>query len=149
MKSMRVVKYSNRVFERVVPLLKKGTKEWGKEWRDEILRVYSRQDGEAYLAEDDGNVVGTIFLKKDVRVLVIYFLAVAEKERMTGVGSSLVEFAEKIARRERRILRVDVAKEFEKNVDFYAKLGFEKCGRVKNFYMDGDEQIFLYKKPRR
>jgi len=146
---MRIVKYSNRIFDSVAPLLREGMRSWGKEWRNEILRVYSQQEGEAYVAEDNGRIVGTIFLKRDVRVLVIYFLAVAEKERMTGIGSMLVEFAEKIARKERRILRVDVAKEFEKNADFYLKLGFEKCGRVENFYMYGDEQIFLCKKPKR
>ena len=146
---MRIVKYSNRIFDGVASLLKEGTQGWGKGWREEVLRVYSRQEGEAYVAEDDGRIVGTVFLKRDVRVLVIYFLAVARKNRRTGIGSSLVKFAEKIARNERRILRVDVAKEFEKNAEFYMKLGFKKCGRVKNFYIDGDEQIFLCKKPRR
>lgn len=146
---MRIIKYSNRIFDSLVPLLKEGTQGWGKEWRDEILSVYSRQEGEAYVAEVDGNVAGTIFLKRCVRVLVIHFLAVTKKERMAGVGSSLVEFAEKIARKEGRILRADVAKDFEKNAGFYIKLGFKKCGRVKNFYIDGDDQIFLCKKTRR
>ena len=146
---MRIVKYSNRFFDGVAPLLKGGTHGWGKGWREEVLRVYSRQEGEAYVAEDDGRIVGTVFLKRDVRVLIIYFLAVARKNRMTGIGSSLVKFAEKIARNERRILRVDVAKEFKKNAAFYIKLGFKKCGFVKNFYIDGDEQIFLCKNPRR
>jgi ribosomal protein S18 acetylase RimI-like enzyme len=147
--SMRIVKYSNRIFDRVAPLLREGTHGWGKEWRREVLRIYSQLEGDAYVAEDNGRIVGTIFLKRQVRVLVIYFLAVTKKERKMGVGSSLVKFVEKIARKERRILRVDVAKELEKNVSFYRKLGFKKCGQVQNFYMDGDEQIFLCKKPRR
>jgi len=146
---MRITEYSNQIFKSTTPLLKEGTQGWGKEWRDEIFRNYSRREGEAYVVEDDGGIVGTIFLKRYVRVLVIYFLAVTKEERMTGVGSSLVKLAEKIARKEGRILRVDVAKEFEKNVNFYIKLGFKKCGQVKNFYMDGDEQIFLFKKPKR
>ncbi len=146
---MRIAKYSNRIFDRIAPLLEEGTSGWGRGWRNEILRIYSQPDGEAYVADDNGTIVGTIFLKRDVRALVIYFLAVTKKKRLMGVGSSLVGIAEKIAKKERRILRVDVAKEFGENVDFYLKLGFEKCGLVRNFYMDGDEQIFLCKKLRR
>jgi ribosomal protein S18 acetylase RimI-like enzyme len=146
---MRIIKYSNQIFESIAPLLREGTQRWGKEWREEIFRIYSQGEGEAHVAEDDGRIIGTIFLKRYVRVLVIYFLAVAKKERMKEVGSALVELAEKIARNEGRILRVDVAKEFEKNANFYTKRGFKKCGRVKNFYMYGDEQIFLFKKPKR
>ncbi len=146
---MRTVKYSNRIYSKVALLLREATRGWGKAWQDEILRIYSRPDGEAYVAVDGGKVIGTIFLKREVRALVIYFLTVAKKERGKGVGSALVEIAEGIARSEGRLLRVDVAREFEENAKFYAKLGFKRCGRVRNFYLDGDEQIFLYKKPRR
>jgi|GEM_PF-2876264 len=146
---MKIEKYSKRIFDKVTPLLKEGTRGWGKEWRGEILRLYSKPDAEAYVVEDDGKIIGTFFLKKEVRAIIVHFLAVAKKYRNKGVGSSLVKFAEKMAENEGRILRVDVAKEFEKNVDFYIKLGFERCGLVKNFYMEGDEQIFLCKKPRK
>ncbi|MEM3598514.1 MAG: GNAT family N-acetyltransferase, partial [Candidatus Hadarchaeum sp.] len=128
-------------------LLKEWTKGWGKEWSREIISAYSRQQGEAYLAQDGGKIVGTILLRKEVRALVIYFLVVKKEERLKNIGSSLVKFAEGIARREKRILRVDVAREFEGNTRFYLKLGFKKCGRVRNFYQQGDEQIFLYKVP--
>ncbi|MGC8817537.1 MAG: GNAT family N-acetyltransferase [Candidatus Hadarchaeum sp.] len=146
---MLIVRYSPERFREVLPLLREGTRGWGKEWREEIIRSYSRSEGEAYLAEADAKVVGTLLLKREVRALVIYFLAVRKGERLKNIGSSLVKFAEGIARREKRILRVDVAKEFEKNANFYLKLGFKKCGRVKNFYLEGDDQIFLYKRPRR
>ena len=146
---MKIVKYSKRVFEKVAPILREGSHRWGKEWRNEILEVYSKPEGEAYLAVDGGKIIGTVFLKREVRVLIIYFLAVTKKERGKGVGSSLVKFAEGIAKREGRVLRVDVAREFERNGKFYARFGFKRCGRVHNFYMDGDEQIFLCKNPRR
>ena len=146
---MRIAKYSKRAFDKVAPLLREGSHGWGAGWRKEVLDTYSKAEGEAYLAMNDGKIIGTIFLKREVRVLIIYFLAVTKKEREKGVGSSLVEFAGVIARREGRVLRVDVAREFERNAKFYARLGFKRCGRVKNFYMDGDEQIFLCKNPRR
>ncbi|MBC7219493.1 MAG: GNAT family N-acetyltransferase [Hadesarchaea archaeon] len=144
---LKITKYSKKFFHRVLPLLKEGTSGWGKSWINEIIGAYAEQRGEAYLAQDEDRIVGTILLRKEVRALVIYFLAVKEEERRKNIGSSLVKFAEKIAKRERRILRVDVAKEFENNTKFYFKLGFRKCGRVKNFYQQCDEQIFLYKVP--
>lgn len=146
---MKIVKYSKDIFDKVAPLLREGARDWGRKWRDEILRIYSAPDAEAYVAEAGGKIIGTIFLKRDVGALIVYFLFVTDDERGKGVGRSLIRFVEKMARKERRILRVDVAKEFEQNVDFYVKLGFKKCGLVKNFYMLGDEQIFLYKKPKK
>ncbi len=146
---MKIMKYSVRDFDKVAPLLREGTRGWGKAWREEILRAYSRPEGEAHLVEEGGKAIGTIFLKREVRAMVVHFLAVTKDERDKGIGSSLVQFAERMAKKERRVLRVDVAKEFEKNADFYVKLGFRRCGAVKNFYMEGDEQIFLYKKTRR
>ncbi len=146
---MKIVKYSKRLFNKVAPLLREGSRSWGKEWSKEVIDIYSRPEGEAYLAMDGGKIIGTIFIKKEVRVLIIYFLVVTKSERDKGVGSALVKFAEGIARREGRVLRVDVAREFERNAKFYVKLGFERCGRVKNFYVDGDEQVFLCKNPRR
>jgi len=145
---MRIVKYSNRFFDKIVPLLGECTRGWGKEWKNEVLQSYSQPGAEAYVAEENNRITGTVLLKREVRALVIYFLAVSREDRMKGVGSALLKFVEKMAKKEKRILRVDVAKEFEKNADFYIKLGFKKCGLVKNFYMNGDEQIFLYKKPR-
>jgi ribosomal protein S18 acetylase RimI-like enzyme len=146
---MRIVRYASADFEEVEPLLREGTKGWGKDWREEVLLTYRAGEGEVYIVRDDGRIVGTIFLKRSVRVLVIHFLAVARADRSKGIGSALLKFAEQIARREARSMRVDVAKEFEKNADFYVKSGFKRCGRVKNFYMNGDDQIFLCKNPRR
>ncbi|MGQ9788524.1 MAG: GNAT family N-acetyltransferase [Candidatus Hadarchaeaceae archaeon] len=125
--------------------MKEGTRGWGESWIKEIISSYANQKGEAYLALDNDKTVGTILLRKEVRALVIYFLAVKKEERLKKIGGSLVEFAEKIARKEKMILRVDVAKELESNARFYLKLGFRKSGRVRNFYQEGDEQIFLCK----
>jgi ribosomal protein S18 acetylase RimI-like enzyme len=141
------MKYSNRIFSKVAPLLREGTKGWGKAWRDEIIRVYSSPDAEAYVVEDGRKIIGTVFLKREVSVLALHFLTIKKEARGKGVGGSLINFVETMARKEKRILRVDVAKEFGKNADFYVKLGFKRCGLVKNFYMAGDEQIFLCKKP--
>jgi len=146
---MKITRYRQRDFAQVIPLLREGTRGWGRAWREEILRAYRLQQGEAYLARENGRVLGTILLRREVRALVIYFLAVTERERGKHLGSSLVNFAEKLARREGRILRVDVAREFRQNVDFYLRLGFQRCGRVRNFYLYGDEQIFLCKRPKR
>ncbi len=91
--SLRITNYADADFAAVAPLLREGTRGWGKAWRDEILRVYSKREGEAYLAEDGGRVIGTILLKRDVRVLVIYFLVVTKAGREKGVGSVLVKLA--------------------------------------------------------
>lgn len=144
---LRITRYSKKLFPRVLPLLKEGTRGWGKGWMREIFGAYSKPLGEAYLAQAGDRIVGTILLRREVHALVIYFLVVKEEERLKNIGSSLVKFAEKIARRERRILRVDVAKEYGRNIEFYLKLGFKKSGLVRNFYQLGDEQIFLYKVP--
>ncbi|MEM4188140.1 MAG: GNAT family N-acetyltransferase [Candidatus Hadarchaeum sp.] len=144
---MKITRYSKKFFPTVLPLIREGTKGWGKSWVREIVGAYSKQPGEAYLAYAGDSIVGTMLLRREVQALVIYFLVVKKEERLKNIGSSLVKFAEGIARREKRILRVDVAKEFERNTRFYLKLGFKKCGRVRNFYQQGDEQIFLYKVP--
>ncbi|MEM3399895.1 MAG: GNAT family N-acetyltransferase [Candidatus Micrarchaeia archaeon] len=146
---MRIRKYMKTMVGAVSPLLSEATQGWEEEWRQEIFNLYSRYSrtlGEAYVAEDKGEIIGTIFLKRCVRALVIYFLAVSKKRRGEGIGKALVRMAERIAAREKRILRVDVENKCS-NERFYEKLGFRKCGRVENFYMEGDDQIFMWKKP--
>ena len=150
---LRVREFRAADLPQVEGLVGEATASWGPEWRAHVLRLYSpafhSDDTRRLVAVMGREVVAALVLRRDVDAIVLYFLAVKAKHRKRGVGSFMVEFAEELAKREGvSLLRVDTAEEIFDNIHFYLRLGFQVGGIVRNLYVPGDSQVFLFKKIR-
>ena len=101
---------------------------------------------EVYVATDEGQLIGFIVLQMAGAFKgYIQSICVSPGTRGAGVGTSLISFAE------RRIFSVSpnvfmlVSAFNEKAAALYFRLGYEKTGILKNFVVDGFDEILLRK----
>jgi len=81
----------------------------------------------------------------------IYWMAVTREERGQGIGSALVEAAEKeIARAEGRLSIIETSSmvTYEKARRFYLNHGYKVIASVPDFYTAGDDKLILQKRLR-
>ena len=103
--------------------------------KEGIGRFLERNPDTCFVAETDGDVVGTILIGNDGRRGYIYHTAVLENYQKQGIGKVLVE-AGILALKEIGINKVALVV-FEKNSDgnlFWERLGFSKRNDL--FYRD-------------
>lgn len=85
--------------------------------------------GNYFVAEEGGNIVGIMCLKDSIDSLEIETLAVSEKNKLSGIGRKLVEFAKELARRKNKKY-LTVCSFYEYGVkDFYLRIGFSLLRR--------------------
>ena len=101
---------------------------------------------EVYVAVEEGRLLGFIVLQMaGVFKGYIQSICVSPEIRNYGLGSSLISFAEE------RIFSVSpnvfmLVSAFNENAArLYYKLGYEKIGLLKNFVVDGMDEILLRK----
>ncbi|MFH1279581.1 MAG: GNAT family N-acetyltransferase [Candidatus Eisenbacteria bacterium] len=78
----------------------------------------------------------------------LYWIAVSPEEQGTGVGSMLMELAERlIAESSGRLVIVETAgrEEYEPTRRFYLKLAYTEASRLKDFYAPGDDKVVYTK----
>jgi ribosomal protein S18 acetylase RimI-like enzyme len=86
------------------------------------------------------NFLGTavVFFRKGTQVARLYSIATKAEARGKGVGSALLEAAEKLAlRRRRKALRLEVRTDNEDALRLYERLGYKRIGRYDGYYGDG------------
>ena len=94
-------------------------------------------DGQVWVLEVDGDVVGLVVLKDEPEALLIPNVAVAAAAQGKGHGRRLVTFAEDEARRRGYgEIRLYVNALMVENVALYQHLGFAEIGRVHNKVFD-------------
>lgn len=101
---------------------------------------------EVYVATEDERLLGFIVLQMaGVFKGYIQSICVSPEMRGSGLGSALIQYAEK------RIFSVSpnvfmLVSTFNKRaVHLYAKLGYETIGTLKNFVIEGYDEFFLRK----
>jgi len=79
-------------------------------------------------------------------VLWLGYFAVKKEFQGQGIGLELYRHAEGAAKKMgTRLFCVETDSLKEKAMDFYKKQGFAEGGRIKNFYEDGSDQIYMHK----
>ena len=112
----------------------------------ECLRSFMGDFREVYIAVDNEGVLGFIVLQMQGPLRgYIQSIAVIENARRHGIGTMLIEFAEK------RIFSVSpnvflfVSSFNEIAKTFYFKLGYKKSGILNDFFVKGHSEIILRK----
>jgi len=94
--------------------------------------------------DKEGNLLGGVAGRTIYGHLLIEVVWVSESLRGQGVGTQLMNVAEKIAR-ERGCTGAQVDTLSFQGIEFYTSLGFKEVGRINNF-PDGHDRVFYYKK---
>lgn len=98
-------------------------------WNDpqaDIKAALSCPTSTILAARDEGRLIGTVMVGYDGHRGWLYYLAVADSHRGTGLGRTLVEAAEQwLGDQGARVIRLMVRAENEAVVGFYRALGYE------------------------
>ena len=101
---------------------------------------------EVYVAREGGNLLGFVVLQMAGTFKgYIQSIFVTPEARGTGLGTALIQFAEK------RIFSVSpnvfmlVSAFNERAAQLYFRLGYEKIGTIKNFVIEGYDEFLLRK----
>jgi ribosomal protein S18 acetylase RimI-like enzyme len=97
--------------------------------RDDYARRIA--DGQAWILDDEGEIVGLVVLKDGPEALLIPNVAVAPAAQGKGYGGRLIAFAEEEAkRRGYREVRLFVNALMGENIALYHHLGFSQVQRI-------------------
>jgi ribosomal protein S18 acetylase RimI-like enzyme len=78
----------------------------------------------------------------------IYWMAVSAEKRGQGIGSALMEAAEKeIGEAQGRLIIIETSSQpaYEKTRRFHLSHGYEVTARIPDFYTPGDDRLILQK----
>jgi GNAT superfamily N-acetyltransferase len=81
----------------------------------------------------------------------IYWMAVAQPRQGQGIGSALMQSAEKEilkAKGRLSIIETSSTPTYQKTRNFYASRGYETICRIPDFYTPGDDKLILQKRLR-
>ena len=110
------------------------------------LSLLSNDTRERYLARVTGVPAGFLVISmQGAFVGYIQLVGVAPEFRRRGVGRSLIEFAEKRIFRETPNVFICVSDFNREAQGFYAELGYQKIGELKDFIVAGHAEILLRK----
>ena len=110
------------------------------------LAFFSNESRERYLAQVSGEPAGFLVVTmQGAFVGYVQLLGVAAKFRGQGVGRALIEFAERRVFRETPNVFICVSDFNAQARGFYAKLGYQTVGELKDFVVAGHAEILLRK----
>lgn len=132
------------VKETVVDLNKEGNIQWSDEYPKEENFLNDIKEKSLYIYEQDCKVAGFICINtsedqvyqglswsKDSTAIVIHRFAVRRDQQKRGVGSKLIEFAEKFAKNKQiNYLRVDTNSKNSRMNQLFKKMGFQFIGTI-------------------
>jgi ribosomal protein S18 acetylase RimI-like enzyme len=101
--------------------------------------------------EEDGRLQGILYYAPESmadRTWYVYMIAVSPECQGQGRGTALMQYVEKTLQGTgERLLLVETSglPTFERTRTFYAKLGYEKEARIRDFYATGDDKIVFRK----
>ena len=99
-------------------------------------------DGEAWVLEDDGKLIGLVVLRNGPEGLLIPNIAVVPAAQGKGHGRRLIAFAEAEARRRGYDeVRLYVNARMVENIALYQHLGFAQIGHVQG---EGQGRVYFY-----
>lgn len=103
---------------------------------------------EIYIAHINDEPCGVIVLDRKGLAGSPYLksIAVDPKYRNQGVGRALIEFAENLYRKQYKHFFLCVSSFNKKAQSLYDRLGYIKVGEFKDYIIEGESEILMYKK---
>ena len=119
---MQIRNYKDEDFPQVHKLLKETNVKWSSVDNRENFKKKIEQDPESIIvAEENGHIIGTVFIVYDAWSSFILHLAVDEKHRNRGIGSVLFQVAEQRLRARGKDFAFGFIKEENQKVLEYCK----------------------------
>ncbi len=114
--------------------------------REKALALLTRPDRESYVALGDGRVAGFVLLcMQGAFVGYIQTVCVAADSRGRGIGSRLIEFAERRILAETPNVFMCVSSFNTGAKRLYLRLGYEVVGELRDYVIAGHSEILLRK----
>lgn len=114
--------------------------------------VGSLDDGHAWVSdEEEGELCGVAYYAPDLmadRTWYVYMIAVHPDYQGQGRGTGLMRYVENALQVSgQRVLLVETSglPNYERTRVFYAKCGYEKEARIRDFYAAGDDKVIFRK----
>lgn len=100
-------------------------------------------DGRVYVVDEAGAIVGLVVLVPEPDAMLLHNVAVAPAARGTGVGRSLLEYAERSARAAGyRAIRLYTHEMMTENLALYRRIGYAETHRAEEM---GLKRVFMVK----
>ncbi|MEP9316178.1 GNAT family N-acetyltransferase [Pseudomonas sp. LABIM340] len=112
-------------------------------------QLIAAPSAELIVAEEGGELLGYALLlfRRGTKVARLYSLATSQQARGRGLGSGLLEQAERgAARHGCNALRLEVRVDNSVAIGLYERRGYRRFGRIAGFYEDGAD-AWRYEKP--
>ena len=113
---------------------------------EQCLEAFNGDYKEIYVTTEKNELLGFIIMQmKGTFKGYIQTIAVAANARGKGIGTALIDFAEKRITAISPNVFICVSSFNKKAQDLYIKLGYEKVGVLKDFIVKGYDEILLRK----
>ncbi len=117
--------------------------------RPQFIRLLKSNHSDFVVAEENGAVLGyaIFFFRKNSRNLRIYSIAVSQNARGRSIGSTLLNFAEDLARQKgKQLITLEVSEKNHTALSLYFKHKYIVAGRKPKYYNDLSDALKLDKK---
>jgi [ribosomal protein S18]-alanine N-acetyltransferase len=114
---------------------------------EELRGFLSHRRSQTWVAEDQGRIIGFLIAQLEPRkVLHIVTIDVVQASRRRGVGTLLMEAAERWASNNNlRMIGLETAEDNHAAQEFYAKRGYVKVNEIEEYYGDGSTAWVMVK----
>lgn len=101
-----------------------------------------------FTAKIKGDLCGAIILHRHGVAGSPYLksIVVVEKYRSKGIGARLMDFAEEYFKSEAKHMFLCVSSFNTRARSFYERLGYRQVGEFKNYIIEGESEILMYKR---
>lgn len=154
--SIRMARPSDRdtilIFTDATRFFRAGEVEIAREVLDDSLAQGPDNSYRSFVAELKGKTLGWVCFGPTpctVGTYDIYWLVVDADYHGKGIGTSLMEHAEKLIGKEGgRLAVVETSSQerYKPTRSFYTMIGYTECSRVKDFYDTGDDKVIYVKR---
>jgi ribosomal protein S18 acetylase RimI-like enzyme len=115
--------------------------------REQCLNACRHPEHILLVAHDEGQPVGLIILHPHGLAGSPYIksVCVSEKARSRGVGASLVEFAEKLFKKDSKHIFLCVSSFNKRAQLFYERMDYQQVGEFKDYIIPGESELLMHK----
>ena len=115
--------------------------------REQCLKACRHPEHMLYVAHDEEQPMGLIILHPHGLAGSPYIksVCVSEKARNRGVGAALVEFAEKLFKKDSKHIFLCVSSFNKRAQLFYQRMDYEQVGEFKDYIIPGESELLMHK----
>ena len=148
MDNIQIKRLENPQEAHICAQLMSGSEPWitlGRSYND-ALEILQDAAKEVYLAMDGNTVTGFIVLQMEGAFIgYIQSVGVLVEWRRRGIGSRLLQYAEKRIFKETPNVFICVSAFNHRALELYRRLGYEIIGELKDYIISGHSEILLRK----